>query len=245
MKRILYAISLILLTSMITYAQPTVPPLINYQGMLTDADGKPMTGTKKLEFNIYDSATSGTKIWGPQIFNTVPLINGKFNVIMGTTDNAGRSIVEAFGAKDRYLGIKVDAGAELAPRQQILSAPYAIKAENANIAETVRGENLYVDPNNGNVGIGTTEPQSKLDVAGQIAVNGRVVVSNDGQWLGDEIGIDYDDCHTESRGIYYAKPSAIQCNEGYVVTGTHINNHNADGYVDDYQVTCCKLKVGK
>ncbi|RLC20751.1 MAG: hypothetical protein DRI57_04080 [Deltaproteobacteria bacterium] len=248
MKKIVLTIAITFLFCIIAHADTSVPPLINYQGMLTDADGKPMTGTKKLEFNIYDSATGGTKIWGPQIFNTVPLISGKFNVILGTTDTTGRSIVEAFGEKDRYLGIKVETGAELVPRQQILSAPYAIQAEhakNANIAETVRGENLYVDLNDGNVGIGTTEPQSKLDVAGQIAVNGRVVVSNDGQWLGNEIGIDYDDCHTENRRIYKAKPSAIQCNEGYVVTGTHIINHNADKYVDDYQVTCCKLKVGK
>ncbi len=245
MKKISLAITITLLICISAHADTSVPPLINYQGMLTDADGKPMIGTKKLEFNIYDSATGGTIIWGPQIFNTVPLINGKFNVILGTTDTAGRSIVEAFGAKDRYLGIKVDTGAELVPRQQILSAPYAIKAEYANIAETVRGENLYVDLNNGNVGIGTTEPQSKLDVAGQIAVNGRVVVSNDGQWLGNEIGIDYDDCHTETRTLWKANPSEIQCNEGYLLTGINIINSNADAYVDIYTVTCCKLKVGK
>jgi len=58
-------------------------------------------------------------------------VNGMFNVILGTTDTAGRSITDAFGGKDRYLGIKVGDGAELAPRQQILSTPFAINAENA------------------------------------------------------------------------------------------------------------------
>ncbi len=145
--------------------ETSVPPLINYQGMLTDAEGKPMTGTKTLEFNIYDAAGSGTKIWGPQIFNAVPLISGKFNVILGTTDTAGRSVAEAFGAKERYLGIKVDSGAELVPRQQILSAPFAIQSVYADVAKTVRGTDLYVDPQTGNVGIGTAAPDEKLVIA--------------------------------------------------------------------------------
>lgn len=70
-------------------------------------------------------------VWGPQVFESVPLISGRFNVILGTTDTAGRLITSAFGAKDRYLGIKVDANAEIVPRQQILSTPYAIQAEMA------------------------------------------------------------------------------------------------------------------
>lgn len=113
----------------------TVPPLVNYQGMLTDADGNPMSGTKQLEFNLYDAASGGNKIWGPQVFNSVPLVGGKFNVILGTTDNSGRSISEAFTEKERYLGIKVNNGSELAPRQQILSAPFALQAEHAQNAK--------------------------------------------------------------------------------------------------------------
>jgi len=187
MKKIISTITIVFLFCINAHADTSVPPLINYQGMLTDADGKPMIGTKNLEFNIYDSATGGTKIWGPQIFNTVPLINGKFNVILGTTDNDGNSIIEAFGAKDRYLGIKVDNGAELAPRQQILSAPYAIKAEHAaqannadtadhaklaDVSETVQGINLYVNSENSRVGIGTETPEAKLDVNGDLKVRG-------------------------------------------------------------------------
>ena len=39
----------------------SVPPLVNYQGMLTDASGKPLTGMKKLEFNLYDTAIGGSE----------------------------------------------------------------------------------------------------------------------------------------------------------------------------------------
>ncbi len=116
----------------------SVPPLINYQGVLTDAEGKPIAnGQKNLEFNIYDAATGGTLIWGPQTFNTVPIINGQFNVILGTTDSSGRSILDAFDSDLRFLGIKIgESGVEISPRQQILSTPYATSAKNANLAET-------------------------------------------------------------------------------------------------------------
>ncbi len=131
MKQIVWAMVFVLLAGTMAQAQ-SVPPLVNYQGLLTDAAGKPQTGTKKLEFNLYDAATGGNKVWGPQVFETVPLVNGMFNVILGTTDAGGKSIADAFGAKDRYLGMKVDDGTELVPRQQILSTPFAINTKNVD-----------------------------------------------------------------------------------------------------------------
>jgi len=106
----------------------SVPPLINYQGMLMDSKNNPLEGIKKLTFNIYDSAVGGTKVWGPQLFNNVPVIKGRFNIILGTTDTKGRLIAEAFGSNNRYLGVTVGSNAEVIPRQQVLSVPYALKA---------------------------------------------------------------------------------------------------------------------
>ncbi len=140
MKRSLLAITILIFACIIiTYAEAaSVPPLINYQGMLTDADGNPLTGTKNLEFNLYDTTTGENKIWGPQIFSNVPLIKGQFNVILGTTDTEGRSITDAFSSDNCYLGIRMDDGQELSPRQQILSAPYSINAENAENAANAK-----------------------------------------------------------------------------------------------------------
>jgi len=146
MKRIfLTAAIFIFLSGIIAQAQTTsVPPLINYQGRLTDNSGIGLAGTKTLEFNIYDAATGGNKIWGPQIFNMVPLIDGYFNVILGTTDTAGRSIADAFSTNTRFLGITYD-GKEIAPRQQILSVPYAMQAgsvNSENIKNTIKDSQL-------------------------------------------------------------------------------------------------------
>ncbi|MCK5355241.1 MAG: tail fiber protein [Methyloprofundus sp.] len=121
----------------------SVPPLINYQGMLTDSEGKPLVGTKNLTFNIYASADATDLIWGPQVFTTVPLINGQFNVILGTTDTVGRSLVTAFGESNRFLGIKVGDETEITPRQQVLSSPYAIKAGHHSNIIPVGSINAY------------------------------------------------------------------------------------------------------
>ncbi len=134
MKQIVLAMVFVMLAGAMAQAT-SVPPLVNYQGMLADADGKPLTGTKKIEFSLYDAAMGGNKVWGPQVFDSVPLVNGMFNVILSVAEDGKSSIAEAFGAKDRYLGIKVGDEAELAPRQQILSAPFAINAENAKNAD--------------------------------------------------------------------------------------------------------------
>lgn len=41
----------------------------------------------------------------------------------------------------------------------------------------------------GKVGIGTSNPQAKLDVFGNIAVNGRVIINNSGMWVGNPTGL--------------------------------------------------------
>ncbi len=136
-----------LLFSIISSAHSAaVPALINYQGRITDTDSNPVTGTKKLTINIYDAVSGGTLLWGPQVFPTVPVINGYFNVILGpieTDDNgmalpAGDSINDAFASgTDCYLEVQVDAEPVVIARQRILSVPYAVQAEYAVTAQNV------------------------------------------------------------------------------------------------------------
>ncbi len=125
-------ITVLMVCSLPAIAQDrAVPPLMNYQGKLTDGAGADLGGTHDLTFNIYaDPVASGgeTPVWGPQVFTGVTLVGGRFNVIL-STDTGDRSIAAAFGDAERFLGVQVDEGAEVSPRQQILSAPYALKAE--------------------------------------------------------------------------------------------------------------------
>lgn len=113
----------------------SVPHLINYQGMLTDAQGDPLeTNEYKLSFSIFSQATGGTAVWGPQVFNGVPVVKGHFNIILGPLDTSNRDIVNAFVTENAYLEIALGDSAPIAPRQQILSAPYAVQAARAAIS---------------------------------------------------------------------------------------------------------------
>jgi hypothetical protein len=135
MKRILIYLVFSLMGLIITGYAGSVPQLINYQGELkTQDDANSFTGSKKFEFNIYDASINGNKIWGPQIFNSVPVIQGTYNVILGTTDSVGRSIADAFDSQQRFLGVTID-GDEIEPRQQVLSSPFALHAGVADYAD--------------------------------------------------------------------------------------------------------------
>ncbi len=123
-----------------TASTSSVPELINYQGKLTDAQGQPLaTGEYGLAFGIYATANGGTAIWTEPHTN-VPVVRGHFNVILGGITSG---LANAFASSERYLEIKITANPQgpvtphqvIAPRQRILSAPYAIKSQHAKEAD--------------------------------------------------------------------------------------------------------------
>ena len=136
--------ALILLTGSLSWGQ-TVPPMMNYQGTLRDANGDPVAdGEYELSFRIFAAESGGSEVWGPHQFNgqmgdgkssKVPVINGQFNVFLGPKDTLSRDLADAFNGNLRYLEIEVDNASPIVPRQQILSTPYAYKAKAATEAD--------------------------------------------------------------------------------------------------------------
>jgi hypothetical protein len=108
-----------------------IPHLINYQGMLTDNGGTPLSGDFDLTFTIYDAPTNGTALW-TETHTAVPVENGLFNVILGGETTPIPASV--FDAPERYLGIKVETDPELTPRIQLTSMGYAYRTEMAGHA---------------------------------------------------------------------------------------------------------------
>jgi hypothetical protein len=104
-----------------------VPPLVNYQGRLTSASGEALgSGAFSLEFSVYSQAAGGSPVWGPHRFPSVPVVNGNFNIILGPTDETNRLLQSAWLQGESYLGLRVNGGPEVVPRQKILSSPYAL-----------------------------------------------------------------------------------------------------------------------
>jgi microcystin-dependent protein len=121
--RVLIAVFLTL-TGITVHAQP--PNLINYQGMLTGESGEPVsTGEYTIKFGIFTEPIGGTAIW-EKTYNNVPVVRGYFNLILGPEDDAGTMIASAFVTQDTFLEITIADGTAVAPRQQILSTPYAL-----------------------------------------------------------------------------------------------------------------------
>ena len=144
----------------------SIPQLINYQGMLTNAEGQPLeTKEYKLSFSIFTKATEGTAVWGPQIFDgkldlghglKVPVVRGYFNVILGPQDTYGRIITDSFQTNEAYIEISIENNNPIKPRQKILTSPYAV------VSQTVKGPDLFVNSEKGYIGIGSKSPKASL-----------------------------------------------------------------------------------
>ncbi|NCC31613.1 MAG: hypothetical protein EOM24_06240 [Chloroflexia bacterium] len=101
---------------------------ISYQGHLTNPGGTPVSATLPMTFNLYTASTGGTAVWTEQRSgsNAVPVSNGLFNVALGSVTPIP---VNLFGAP-LWLGISVNGDAEMSPREQLASVPYAAVAGN-------------------------------------------------------------------------------------------------------------------
>ncbi len=120
--------------------QGGAPDTFNYQGLLLDSSGNPVAdGNYTLTFTIYDHETSVDpthKLWTDT--QTVQVQGGLFNVRLGPLGDTSWA-----DGRNLWLGITVEGESEMAPRQQLVSVPYALNAgdvRNANI----HPNNIYV-----------------------------------------------------------------------------------------------------
>ncbi|MFA4844808.1 MAG: hypothetical protein WC632_07685, partial [Candidatus Margulisiibacteriota bacterium] len=101
----------------------SVPTKIAYEGRLVDPSGNPITTAKNVSFSIFDAATAGSLVWGPESQSVTPDSQGVFSVLLGATTAVSP---EVFNSSSRYLEISI-AGETLTPRVQLVSVGYAFK----------------------------------------------------------------------------------------------------------------------
>lgn len=119
-----------------------IPKLINYQGMLTDNDGKPLNGTFMIVFGIYDSSSGGQIKW-EEIHPTVSVTQGLFNVILGSINPNG---VNLDFSEEYWLQITVE-GEDMPERLRFTSVGYAYRAlvaDSARVATPGSGSHWSV-----------------------------------------------------------------------------------------------------
>ena len=117
------------------------PLKINFQGRL-EQSGQPVEGAKNFTFKVYDALSGGSLVWTSQA-ESVAVANGAFSVVLETGTTVNLSTAAFAGA--RYVEITVD-GVPLSPRQEIVSAPYAMVAQALSSDAVISLSNLEKDP---------------------------------------------------------------------------------------------------
>lgn len=142
------------------------PVQLAHGGRVLDSMGAPLDGPHTVVLTVYDQATGGTQKWRET--QTVAFDQGYFAVRLGD-DVATNPLDDAlFDGGALFLGIKVDAGAELA-RTPLTAAPYAVRARTATSVD------------------GGAVDATEIRVGGQLVIDGTGTLVGDlaGPTLGD------------------------------------------------------------
>jgi hypothetical protein len=124
--KLLFSITVLILALTVYLSWAQIPPTMSYQGLLTNASGVPVAdGNYSLTFKLYNTDLGGSPLW-TETHPSVAVIKGIFNVILGS---GGSPLTLPFD-QQYWLGVKVSAGTELAPRVKLTAAAYSLNAQN-------------------------------------------------------------------------------------------------------------------
>jgi hypothetical protein len=150
---------------------------MSYQGVLRDSGGDAVAdGTYDITFSMYNVEAGGTPLWTET--QSLSVEGGVVNALMGSVNPLN---VMDFN-EPYWLGITVEAEAEMSPRSPLTTVPYAARAVFVNEPEpdedwTISGLDMYSNVDD-NVGIGITTPNRKLHVHDELSGTTYVQVTN-------------------------------------------------------------------
>jgi hypothetical protein len=112
-----------------------VPPMVNFSGVVTDVNGKPLTGAVGVTFYLYQEPQGGAPLW-METQNVQADKAGHYTAALGSTSSHGLPASVFASGEARWLGVQIQGQAEQ-PRVLLMSVPYALKALDA---ETIGGK---------------------------------------------------------------------------------------------------------
>ena len=118
--------ALVLLSATAAFAAPTK---LQQQGRVLDGDGEPLGGTHGMSFALFDTETDGTELWLEE--RIVGFEAGYYSITLGEQVPLDDLL---FDTESIWLELGID-GEVLAPRQEVVSVPYALRATAAEHVE--------------------------------------------------------------------------------------------------------------
>ncbi len=133
---VLAFLSLVSLTVAQTSTQTAsaLPRLVRFGGTVKDLNGNALTGVVGITFAFYSEKTGGAPLW-VETQNATADSTGHYTVLLGSTKSEGLPADLFTTEQARWVGVQVSGQPEQ-PRVLLVSAPYALKAGDA---ETLGG----------------------------------------------------------------------------------------------------------
>ena len=158
------AITLFFLSTANVHAQGVK---LSIQGILKKANGNAVSdGTYAMTFKLYNVLEAGSALW-TEVQPNVTISSGLYSAVLGSVTSLNLPFNE-----DYYLGITIANTPEMAPRQQITTAPYTLSLKG--------GSNVL--PSSGAIGAGTNSPTSgyQLHVKNSAGIGKQLVEGSTG-----------------------------------------------------------------
>src|SRR5208337_2529825 len=142
-----------------------VPRLIKFSGVAKDATGQRRSGVVGITFSIYAEQQGGATLW-METQNAALDAQGRYAVLLGSTQNAGLPLDLFATGEPRWLGAKLELPGEVEqPRVLLVSVPYALKASDADTVGGKPASAFVLAPTGSGAGADASAPGSANSTA--------------------------------------------------------------------------------
>ena len=217
-RKLLIAGFFILAVFSIQLAYGEVPEIISYQGILKDANGVPLTGNYDITIRIYSQASGGEALWA-ETLTGVAVSLGMFNIMLGSATAFPANVDFSI---PYWLGVSINAGAELTPRTQFASVGTAFMAKSVidgSITEAKIASGQVVKSINGIKDTATLKAGSNVTIStsgDEIEIAATYSAQISCTWAGWRKSFPVANCGGGSRCIQNGTGLELYCSSGVV-----------------------------